>query len=34
MLKPAELSQVQKLAVLVLSDGNGALVKEVNPPQR
>jgi hypothetical protein len=32
MLKPAELSQVQKLAVLVLSDTNGATVKEVNPP--
>jgi hypothetical protein len=32
MLKPAELSKVQKLAVLVLSDTNGAMVKEVNPP--
>jgi hypothetical protein len=34
MLKPAELAQVQKLAVLVLSEANGALVKEVDPPQR
>jgi hypothetical protein len=34
MLKPAELSQVQKLSVLVLSESNGAVVKEVNPPQR
>jgi len=33
MLKPAELGRVQKLAVLVLSDTNGAMVKEVNPPQ-
>lgn len=32
MLKPAELGQVQKLAFLVLSDTNGATVKEVNPP--
>jgi hypothetical protein len=33
MLKPAELNQVQKLAVLVLSDTNGAAVREMNPPQ-
>lgn len=34
MLKPAELSQVQKLALLVLSDTNGAMVKEINPPRQ
>lgn len=34
MLKPNELSAVQKLAVLVLSDTNGAEVKEVNPPSQ
>jgi hypothetical protein len=34
MLKPAELAQVQKLAVLVLSEANGTVVKEVDPPQR
>lgn len=33
MLKPAELNQVQKLAVLLMSDANGAAVREVNPPQ-
>jgi hypothetical protein len=32
MLKPAELNNVSKLAVLVLSDTNGAIVKEVSPP--
>lgn len=32
MLKPAELNNVSKLAVLVLSDTHGATVKEVNPP--
>lgn len=34
MLKPAELGQVQKLALLVLSDTNGAMVREVNPPSQ
>lgn len=34
MLKPAELNEVEKLALLVLSDTHGATVKEVNPPGR
>ncbi|MFM2167341.1 MAG: hypothetical protein RIS79_1712 [Verrucomicrobiota bacterium] len=34
MLKPAELKNVSKLAVLVLSDTHGATVKEVDPPGR
>jgi hypothetical protein len=34
MLKPAELNNVAKLAVLVLSDTHGATVKEVDPPGR
>lgn len=33
MLKPGELDQVDRLAFLVLSDQNGALVKEVSPPR-
>jgi hypothetical protein len=33
MLKPGELDQVDRLAFLILSDQNGALVKEVNPPR-
>ncbi len=32
MLKPAELNTVEKLAILVLSDTNGAEVREVGPP--
>jgi len=32
MLKPDELGLVEKLAILVLSDSDGALVREVNPP--
>jgi hypothetical protein len=32
MLAPDELGQVEKLAILVLSESNGALVKEVSPP--
>ena len=32
MLKPGELGSVEKLAILVLSDTNGAEVKEVGPP--
>lgn len=34
MLKPAELNNVAKLAILVLSDTHGATVKEVDPPGR
>lgn len=34
MLKPAELNDVSKLAILVLSDTHGATVKEVSPPGR
>ena len=33
MLKPTELNHVEKLAILLLSDTNGAAVREVNPPQ-
>ncbi len=33
MLKPAELNNVGKIAILVLSDTNGAAVREVNPPR-
>ncbi len=33
MLKPAELNSVEKLAILLLSDTNGAAVREVNPPR-
>jgi hypothetical protein len=33
MLKPGELDQVDRLAFLILSDQNGALVKEVSPPR-
>ncbi len=32
MLRPNELNNVEKLAILVLSESNGALVREVNPP--
>ena len=31
MLKPAELNDVEKLAVLILSDTNGATTREINP---
>jgi len=34
MLKPAELNNVEKLAILILSDTHGATTKEVNPPGR
>lgn len=34
MLKPAELNNVSKLAVLILSETHGATVKEVDPPGR
>ncbi len=33
MLKPNELSDVEKLAVLILSDTNGASTRELNPPR-
>lgn len=32
MLKPGELNEVEKLAILVMSESQGALVREVNPP--
>ncbi len=32
MLRPSELKDVEKLAILVLSESNGALVREVAPP--
>jgi hypothetical protein len=34
MLKPAELNNVEKLSLLILSDTHGATVKEVSPPGR
>ncbi len=34
MLKPAELGEVEKLAILILSDTNGAATREVNPPRQ
>jgi len=33
MLQPSELDQVTRLSILVLSDANGALVKDVAPPR-
>jgi hypothetical protein len=33
MLQPKELSQVAKLAMLVLSETDGAAVREINPPK-
>jgi hypothetical protein len=32
MLKPAELQQIAKFAILVLSESNGATTREVDPP--
>jgi len=32
MLKPAELPQIDKFAILILSEGNGATTREVAPP--
>ena len=32
MLRPGELGSVEKLAILVLSDAHGAVVREVKPP--
>lgn len=32
MLRPSELGVVEKLAILILSESNGALVREVDPP--
>ena len=34
MLKATELGQVQKLALLILSDTNGATTREVDPPRQ
>ncbi len=33
MLKPAEIPQIEKLALLILSDTNGATTREVAPPK-
>ena len=33
MLRPGELDSVTRLSILVLSEQNGALVREVNPPR-
>lgn len=33
-LQPGEFNQIEKLAILVLSDTHGATVREVDPPQR
>jgi hypothetical protein len=32
MLRPAELGEIDRLAILVLSDTHGTTVREVNPP--
>jgi hypothetical protein len=32
MLRPGELDQVDRLSLLVLSESNGALVREIAPP--
>ncbi len=32
MLRPTELGDVEKLAILIMSETNGALVREANPP--
>lgn len=34
MLKPAELNNVEKLSILILSETHGALTREVSPPGR
>jgi hypothetical protein len=34
MLAPSELSSVERLAILILSDAHGATVREVSPPSR
>jgi hypothetical protein len=34
MLAPSELNQVERLAILILSDAYGATVREVSPPSR
>ena len=34
MLRPDELDQLEKLSILVLSESNGALVREVEPPRQ
>ncbi len=33
MLKPSELNEIEKLAILILSDTNGATTREINPPR-
>jgi hypothetical protein len=33
MLRPGELDSVARLSILVLSDANGALVREADPPR-
>jgi hypothetical protein len=33
MLKPAEIAHVEKLAILILSETNGATTREINPPR-
>jgi hypothetical protein len=32
MLKPAELPEIEKFAILILSETNGAATREVAPP--
>lgn len=32
MLKSAELPEIEKFAILILSDANGATTREVGPP--
>jgi hypothetical protein len=34
MLKPAELDNIEKLSILILSETNGATTREVNPPKQ
>jgi len=34
MLQPQELGEVEKLAILILSDAHGALVREADPPSQ
>ena len=33
MLQPAELNEVEKLVIPILSDTNGAAMREINPPR-
>jgi hypothetical protein len=32
MLKPAELQQIEKFSILILSESNGAATREAAPP--